>query len=128
MLKFASDRRTWIKWLFEARKRYGLEVLNYKKIWTQAITAGSAGFVEGIKAKLGIKARHRRIQGKENGPPYTLRKPVAAYRADFEGKNDTGPTPTPPKLKYFSVHPKRLLKPKLHRHLSVYIQLNLCDC
>ena len=29
LLKFAHDRRRWLWWLFEARKRYGLCVLNY---------------------------------------------------------------------------------------------------
>ena len=29
LLKFARDRRTWLRWLFEAKKRYGLCVLNY---------------------------------------------------------------------------------------------------
>ncbi len=29
LLKFARDRRRWLQWLFEARKRYGLSVLNY---------------------------------------------------------------------------------------------------
>jgi putative transposase len=29
LLKFARDRRIWIQWLFEARKRYGLSVLSY---------------------------------------------------------------------------------------------------
>ncbi|MCP4471196.1 MAG: transposase, partial [Gammaproteobacteria bacterium] len=29
LLKFARDRACWIRWLFEARKRYGLCVLNY---------------------------------------------------------------------------------------------------
>lgn len=29
LLKFARDRERWIYWLFEARKRYGLCVLNY---------------------------------------------------------------------------------------------------
>ncbi len=29
LLKFARDRRRWVFWLFEARKRYGLTVLNY---------------------------------------------------------------------------------------------------
>jgi putative transposase len=28
-LKFAKDRKRWIQWLFEARKRFGLSVLNY---------------------------------------------------------------------------------------------------
>jgi hypothetical protein len=29
LLKFARDRRRWHHWLFEARKRFGLQVLNY---------------------------------------------------------------------------------------------------
>ena len=29
LLKFARDRACWIRWLFEAKKRYGLSVLNY---------------------------------------------------------------------------------------------------
>jgi putative transposase len=29
LLGFGLDRQVWIKWLFEARKRYNLEVLNY---------------------------------------------------------------------------------------------------
>ena len=29
LLRFATDRRRWLRWLFEARKRYGLSVLNY---------------------------------------------------------------------------------------------------
>ena len=29
LLKFAKDRQSWIDWLFEAKKRYGMVVLNY---------------------------------------------------------------------------------------------------
>ncbi len=29
LLKFARDRRKWISWLFEAKKRYGLSILNF---------------------------------------------------------------------------------------------------
>lgn len=29
LLRFGRDRRLWIKWLFEAKKRYGLSILNY---------------------------------------------------------------------------------------------------
>lgn len=29
LLKFVRDRRRWLRWLFEARKRYGLSILNY---------------------------------------------------------------------------------------------------
>jgi putative transposase len=29
LLKFGKDRRRWLQWLFEAKKRFGLSVLNY---------------------------------------------------------------------------------------------------
>ena len=29
LLKLARDRRAWVRWLYAARKRYGLCVLNY---------------------------------------------------------------------------------------------------
>jgi putative transposase len=29
LLKFSKDRRNWLQWLFEAKKRYGLCILNY---------------------------------------------------------------------------------------------------
>ncbi len=29
LLKFEKDKNRWIKWLFEAKKRFGLEILNY---------------------------------------------------------------------------------------------------
>ena len=29
LLKFAKDRHRWLQWLFEAKKRYGLTILNY---------------------------------------------------------------------------------------------------
>ena len=29
LLKFAADRRAWVRWLFEAKNRYGLCILNY---------------------------------------------------------------------------------------------------
>ena len=30
LLKFARDRRAWVKWLYESRQRFGLSVLNYQ--------------------------------------------------------------------------------------------------
>jgi len=29
LLKFSKDRRRWLQWLFEAKRRYGLTILNY---------------------------------------------------------------------------------------------------
>ena len=29
LLKFSKDRRRWLQWLFQAKRRYGLTILNY---------------------------------------------------------------------------------------------------
>ena len=29
LFKFTRDRRRWLQWLFEAKKRYGIRILNY---------------------------------------------------------------------------------------------------
>ena len=29
LLKFARDKQCWIAWLYEAKKRFGLRILNY---------------------------------------------------------------------------------------------------
>ena len=29
LLKFSKDKRRWLRWLFEAKKRYGISILNY---------------------------------------------------------------------------------------------------
>jgi REP element-mobilizing transposase RayT len=29
LLRFAKDRRRWLQWLFEAKKRFGTSILNY---------------------------------------------------------------------------------------------------
>ena len=29
MLKFAKDRRKWLRWLFDSKKRFGTRILNY---------------------------------------------------------------------------------------------------
>jgi hypothetical protein len=63
-----------------------------KKIWAKTITTGSAEFVEGITARLGIKAKHRRTHRKESAQKdtaYALQEPLAAYSADFGGKIET---------------------------------------
>ena len=54
-----------------------------EKIWTGAIAAGSAEFVEGIKAKIGIKGKRRRIDRKENAHKdtvYTLPRAVCCLQ------------------------------------------------
>jgi REP element-mobilizing transposase RayT len=60
-----------------------------EKMWTEAIAAGSDKFIEGVKARLGLKAKHRRIRKNGDGQNavYSLQEPIAAYIADFEGEN-----------------------------------------
>ena len=68
---------------------YYSEGTNREKIWTEAIAAGSAEFIEGVKDRLGSKARHRRMlrQGNGQGAVYALQEPLAAYSTDFKGEN-----------------------------------------
>ena len=79
LLKFPRDRRRWIEWLYQAKKRYsGLSVLNYahykwvgsaiqtdnsdkENKWTQSIAVGSKSFVEKMKEALGYRATGRKI-------------------------------------------------------------------
>jgi putative transposase len=44
LLKFAKDRKRWLHWLFEARKRFGLCVLNYIIFGVRAKTLSSQLF------------------------------------------------------------------------------------
>lgn len=46
LLKFAKDRQNWIDWLFEARKRYGMVVLNYMEIPITYISSFMTEMVE----------------------------------------------------------------------------------
>ena len=79
LLKFPRDRRRWIQWLYQAKKRYsGLSVLYYahykwvdsalqtdhgdrQNKWTQSIAVGSQRFIEKMKEALGFRAKGRKI-------------------------------------------------------------------
>jgi hypothetical protein len=39
ILKFAEDRQSWIGWIFEAKKRYGMVVLNYPQVPQMGVLA-----------------------------------------------------------------------------------------
>jgi len=53
---------------------------------TEAVAAGSVEFVEGIKAKLGVKTKYRQVNNKTAGAAYALQEPTAPYKANFDGK------------------------------------------
>jgi putative transposase len=54
--------------------------------WTDSIAVGSKGFVESVKAALGIRAKGRKT--KEAGVNFELREPAAPYGALFGGENE----------------------------------------
>ena len=70
LLKFARDRKRWIDWLFEAKKRFNLSVINY-------MVTGSISFVEEVKKSLGVKSRGKPITGDDH--QYQLRENVADF-------------------------------------------------
>jgi hypothetical protein len=66
LLKFAHDRARYLYWLFEAKKRIGLCVLNYKDA-------------------LGNKALNREVRASSES--HTLREAGKPYSHAFDGKN-----------------------------------------
>jgi hypothetical protein len=49
--------------------------------WTESVAVGSGDFVESIKAKLGVRAKGRKIFGTDGES--SLLKPLASYSDDF---------------------------------------------
>ena len=54
--------------------------------WTESIAAGSISFLEGIKDKLGILTKGRRII--ENDSELQLREETGIYNTVFDGKKE----------------------------------------
>lgn len=67
LLKFSKDRQRWIYWLFEARKRYGLCVLNY------AVTSNHIHLLVKDTGKFVISKSLQLIAGR-TGQEYNKRK------------------------------------------------------
>jgi hypothetical protein len=98
LLKFPRDRRRWIEWLYQAKKKYsGLTVLNYmvtsnhiggETKWTQSIAIGSEPFVERMKESLGFRARGRKISRADDS--CELREALTPY--DTSDPLDVGNT------------------------------------
>ena len=55
--------------------------------WSEALAVGSRGFVEHVKAELGISARHR--EAVDTRGRYALREPLGAYARDSSSESDT---------------------------------------
>ena len=79
----AELQETYQNWVIEA---LACQKLVREGKWTESIAAGSEGFVETMKRKLGLKAKGRRVVGYEG--TYQLREPEVAYTCDFPPEND----------------------------------------
>ena len=77
LLKFARDRRRWLYWLYQARKRYGLTILNYM-VTSNHIHLPREGrdFASSTRADDGdrevIPKSIKLITGRKGGLPLTL--------------------------------------------------------
>ena len=88
LLKFARDRRRWVQWLWEAKKLFGVSILNYAEA-PAAVDGESCSWERGI-----CKRDERETWGqgpvagssREKGT-YELRESLVSYEADFGPKN-----------------------------------------
>jgi hypothetical protein len=94
------DRRRYLRWVFEAKKRFGLSVLDYivtpnhihllikdtgpndiaalavrEAQWSEAVAVGSLAFVEKIKGELGVKALQRELMLDLSADPVGIQNP-----------------------------------------------------
>ncbi len=87
LLKFARDRRRWIQWLYEARKRYGLKVLNYtvtsNHIHLLVIDGGGRNVIpDSIKLIAGRTAQEFNLRKKRHGGFWEDRYHATAVECD----------------------------------------------
>ena len=76
--------------LRSSHKKWVEEIIKTKNYvreskWTQSIAVGSKNFVEGIKEKLGIQAKGRKVEGSRD--LYHLRESQTAYNSNFTPEN-----------------------------------------
>lgn len=93
LLKFSKDRLRWLQWLYEARKRYSLVILNVESAltdgkiqreacWTQSIATGSPSYGEAVRNQMGGFAIGRQIR--KGVQRFELREPQSIYNSFFE--------------------------------------------
>ena len=68
MLKFGKDRKRWLHWLFEAKKRYGLVILNY------AVTSNHIHLLVSDDKERGVIPDSIRLIAGRSGQEYNHRK------------------------------------------------------
>ncbi len=74
-----NSHKKWVEEIFKTKK-YVRE-----SKWSQSIAVGSKSFVEGIKEKLGIRAKGRKVVA--SGGLYYLRETQVPYHSDFTHEN-----------------------------------------
>ncbi|RLA27786.1 MAG: transposase [Gammaproteobacteria bacterium] len=86
LLKFARDRRRWRHWLFEARRRYGLCVLNYivtsNHIHLLVVDKGNQEISASIQLIAGRTAQEYNRRKKRNGAFWEDRYHATAVQSD----------------------------------------------
>jgi len=68
LLKFARDRRCWTEWLFEAKKQYGLQVLNY------IVTSNHIHLLVSDSGAEGVISKSMKLIAARTGREYNARK------------------------------------------------------
>jgi len=86
LLKFEKDRRRWIHWVFEARKRYGLCVLNYivtsNHIHLLVVDTGIKTISKSLQLIAGRTAQEYNIRKKRKGSFWEDRYHATAVDTD----------------------------------------------
>ena len=68
LLKYAKDRHRWLQWLFEAKKRYGLVILNY------TVTSNHIHLLAYDSSGLDVTPRSMQLVAGRTGQEYNIRK------------------------------------------------------
>ncbi len=68
LLKYAKDRHRWLQWLFEAKKRYGLVILNY------TVTSNHIHLLAYDSSGLDVIPRSMQLVAGRTGQEYNIRK------------------------------------------------------
>ena len=79
----AQLQRTRAQWVEEALG----EVQGRESNWSESLAIGSQAFVEGVKTRLGINARYRKLS--QEGKRHSLKEPAIPYSIYIRPKNDT---------------------------------------
>lgn len=81
VMKFETYQKLNHSWVEDA---LGAEEQQRDDIWTESLAAGSIGFIQSIKNKLGMKVRYRDIAN--SGNIHALQEPMMTYSSYDDGE------------------------------------------